>query len=325
MTLTKTYDAHFKALDEKAGTFEALVSVFGNVDHIGDRVMPGAFTKSIEDWRAKGDPIPIIWSHQWNDPNAHIGSADPADVEQTAKGLLIKGQLDLDNPFAAQVYRLIKDRRVKEWSFAYDTIDEKRAKDGANNLNVLDIIEAGPTLKGMNAETETITVKARDAKAYLYLDGSMEALQDELLEACQAWAMQSGSPGWAWLEATFTDRVVFGVETYSAGTWDETYYEATYTVGDDGDPVLGDVTEVELSATTVPVTKGRSRKRRGSKAGRVLSAANESDLQSAHDLIGGVLAQVADDAAKTDEPSGVKADELRASVALFDAELASLL
>lgn len=155
--------ADFKALSDDnghAGEFEALVSVFGNVDKMGDRVVPGAFQKSLGRWREKGDPIPIIWSHDWGNPHAHIGAADPNDVEETKEGLKVKGTIDLDNPFAAQVYRLLKNRRVREFSFGYSIQREKPGKDQANDLLELDLIEAGPTLKGANEATELLSVKA---------------------------------------------------------------------------------------------------------------------------------------------------------------------
>ena len=152
MTKHAMYElAEFKALpDEEAGTFEAIVSVFGNVDYQGDRVVEGAFTNSIAEWKASGSPIPVIWSHQWGDPNAHIGSVDPSQVEEIpGKGLKVAGQIDLDDAFAAKVYRLLKERRVKEFSFAYDVVKEKKNKDdGANDLLELKIFEVGPTLKG---------------------------------------------------------------------------------------------------------------------------------------------------------------------------------
>lgn len=174
MTSRKTFEApYFKALDEEKGTFEAVVSVFGNVDYQGDRVLPGAFSKSLEKWRKMGDPIPVIWSHDWADPFAHIGWVSPADayevVAEDAKafaegivgGLYVKGQLDIDKPFAKQVYDLLKSRRVKEWSFAYDVIADQPSKDipGATDLQVLDVHEVGPTLKGANGATTTLGVK----------------------------------------------------------------------------------------------------------------------------------------------------------------------
>jgi HK97 family phage prohead protease len=155
--------AEFKAANrggEPTGEFEAIVSVFNNVDLGGDRVMPGAFTKSLARWQKSGDPIPVIWNHMWDNPDAHIGAINPADAEETDAGLKVRGQIDLDNPFAAQVYRLLSQRRVKEFSFGYNVRDEKPDSRGVNELREVDIIEAGPTLKGMNPATELLAVKA---------------------------------------------------------------------------------------------------------------------------------------------------------------------
>lgn len=172
--IRKTYDGvYFKALDDSTGEFEAVVSVFGNVDLQGDRSMPGMFLKSLAKYRDLGNPIPVIWSHDWGDPFAHIGYVDPKDAREIlaeeAKsagfgnitgGLFVKGHLDVDKPFAKQVYDLLKERRVREWSFAYDVNDEGRAKDGANELKEVDLFEVGPTLKGANPATTTIGVKS---------------------------------------------------------------------------------------------------------------------------------------------------------------------
>jgi hypothetical protein len=73
------------------GEFEALVSVFGNVDYGGDRVVKGAFAKSLARWEEKGDPIPVIWNHMWENPEAHIGKVNPGDAAETDDGLLVKG------------------------------------------------------------------------------------------------------------------------------------------------------------------------------------------------------------------------------------------
>ena len=97
-----------------AGEFEALVAVFGNVDKGGDRIMPGAFTKTLAAWRASGDPLPVIWSHDWTTPDAHIGVAYAKDMKQTDRGLLVKGRLDVaDNPVARRVHKLMSRRSLK--------------------------------------------------------------------------------------------------------------------------------------------------------------------------------------------------------------------
>lgn len=153
----KTARAKFKAAgNAPVGTFEAIVSVFGNVDLGGDRVMPGAFTRTLSAWKESGDRIPVIWSHDWDDPMSHIGYVDQA--EERAEGLWVKGVLDVDNnPRAAYVARLLKERRVREFSFGYFADDFTVVDDpdygSVRELRSIDLFEVGPTLLGMNPET----------------------------------------------------------------------------------------------------------------------------------------------------------------------------
>jgi hypothetical protein len=158
-TIHKAYEARYSM---RGKTVTALVSVFNNVDLQGDRVMPHAFKRSLDRWLASGDPIPVIWSHDWANPMAHIGVV--TNAREGDDGLFVEYELDVDsNPFAAQVQRLLSERRVKEHSFAYDVIREKVASDGANELLELELIEVGPTLKGANPATELLGVKAVQA------------------------------------------------------------------------------------------------------------------------------------------------------------------
>jgi len=115
---TKSFPATFKSLgpddNEPVGTFEAMVAVFDNVDKVGDRLKSTAFDNTLERWRQSGDPIPVILSHNWDDPFAIIGHADPNQVKAVeGRGLYVKGQIDHleDNPVAAQVHRLMGSRR----------------------------------------------------------------------------------------------------------------------------------------------------------------------------------------------------------------------
>lgn len=142
------------------GQFRALVSVFGNVDSYGDKVMPGAFSKTLAAWAETGDPIPIYWSHQLDDPDMNIGWVNPGDAQETADGLEVLGQLDVPDgsPKAAQVYRLMKGRRVGQFSFAYDVVDAADV-DGVNELRELKLYEVGPTPIGANDQTELLAVK----------------------------------------------------------------------------------------------------------------------------------------------------------------------
>jgi uncharacterized protein len=151
------------------GQFVALVSVFNNEDTYGDVVRPGAFAQTLMNWAAKGDDIPVIWAHQWSDPFSHIGHVVKAI--ETLQGLEVTGQIDdlAENDTAAQVYRLLKGRRVTQFSFAYDVPngggawvkDDTHRWGGYYELRQVDLHEVGPCLLGVNRETELLAAKAQ--------------------------------------------------------------------------------------------------------------------------------------------------------------------
>lgn len=186
---TKNLSAQVKATGEDTGEFEAIVAVFGNVDSGGDVIVKGAFADTLAEWGASGDPIPVVWSHDSNDPFSHIGSV--VEASETDTGLLVKGQLDLDNPKAAQVHKLLKGRRVTQFSFAYSVMDGgPTVVDGENafELRKLKLYEVGPTLVGMNQATELLSAKSDDvdAKAGRVLSAKNVEVVTHAMEAADA-------------------------------------------------------------------------------------------------------------------------------------------
>lgn len=167
--------------EDGAGEFEALVATY-DVDSVGDRIVPGAFKETLAEWEAKGDPIPVIWSHMSHDPDAHIGHV--LEAKETPEGLWVKAQLDLEHSKAQQVYRLLKGRRVTQFSFAYEVLEAAPAKVDGNDvldLHKLKLYEVGPTLVGANQATDLVAVKAMvaevlDAKAGRVLSRKSEGL-----------------------------------------------------------------------------------------------------------------------------------------------------
>ena len=155
------------AQDAPNGEVTALVSVFGNEDLVGDRMVKGAFAKSLNAIKDAGRSIPFVWSHQWSDPNAYIGKV--LDAEETDDGLLVRASL-FDTATAQHIKTLLKEGVVTEFSFAYDVIKQRAGKDGVNELTEVHILEAGPTLKGANPATQLVNVRSAlsaqvDAKA----------------------------------------------------------------------------------------------------------------------------------------------------------------
>lgn len=168
---TKAFDATIQGAGDSGledGVFTAIVSTY-NPDSYGDIVAPGAFSDSIAEYESKGAKIPVIWAHDWGDPFSHIGVVEKA--EETEKGLKVTGYISPEeretNPKAAQIWRLMKARRVTQFSFAFDTLEGGWIeKDGMElyELRKMKIHEVGPCLLGVNQETELLTAKAMGLK-----------------------------------------------------------------------------------------------------------------------------------------------------------------
>ena len=173
------------------GQFEALVSVVGNKDSYGDVVMSGAFDDTLAEWKASGNPIPVVWSHGYNDVTNHIGYLLDAD-ERTVNGktgLYVKGQLDLgDGPedaTARKAAKLLRGKRVTQFSFSYDVVQGIAAKDDEHGdhfqLHKMRLYEVGPTLIGANSSTELLTAKAIESLAAQVKAGRVISSKNEAL------------------------------------------------------------------------------------------------------------------------------------------------
>lgn len=154
----KTAGTH-EGADE--GIVEAIVAAY-NVDSVGDQIIPGAFAKSLTRHRDAGNRIPFVWSHKSDDPESYIGEV--IDAEERDEGLWVRAKLDLDEPRAAKVYKLLKGRRVSQFSFAYTETDARPATKSSmpgalKELHELDIHECGPTMVGANQATSLLGVK----------------------------------------------------------------------------------------------------------------------------------------------------------------------
>lgn len=143
------------------GQFSAYASVFGNKDSYGDVVLPGAFTDTLAEWKDSGQFIPLLFGHNMSDPDFNIGHIVTAVEDE--KGLLVTAQLDLENAKAAQVYRMLKGRRVNQMSFAYDVIEGawiESEDDHYYELRKLKVFEVSVVTIGANQETEILAVKS---------------------------------------------------------------------------------------------------------------------------------------------------------------------
>lgn len=160
------------------GQFTAYASVFGNVDSYGDVVVKGAFADDLKAWEGSGAVIPLLFGHNMSDPDFNLGHV--AKAVEDDHGLLVTAHLDLENPKAAQVYRMLKGRRINQMSFAYDVLDSvTRDGDKVNELRALRLYEVSVVTLGANQETEVLAVKSA-ADALMSKAGRVLSAKNEI-------------------------------------------------------------------------------------------------------------------------------------------------
>lgn len=140
-----------------AGQFTGYASVFGNVDSVGDKIIKGAFAESLKNFGDGGAGIPCYWCHETSDPEMNLGTTLEATEDE--HGLFVKVQLDLDNPKAAYAYKLLKEQRVRQMSFAYQVTDGENKKD-CFEITGCKIFEVSIVPVGANQATSIESVKA---------------------------------------------------------------------------------------------------------------------------------------------------------------------
>ncbi|HEY9310245.1 MAG TPA: HK97 family phage prohead protease [Microbacterium sp.] len=156
----KSFAVSVKAADADTGVVTALVSAFGVVDSYDEEIMPGAFKTSLE--RFGDDPIPILWNHQWAVMDAHLAEAKG---EETDEGLVVTMQFDLEDTTSAKAFRLLKSKRIKEFSVGGFEPSEgirRVEKDGRDIWQIyeFELVEVSLVLRGANPETRLIDVKS---------------------------------------------------------------------------------------------------------------------------------------------------------------------
>ena len=144
------------------GEFVAYPSTFTRVpDSYGDVVAKGAFMGTIAEWKSSGNVLPGLFGHRLDDPDYYVASA--SDMGEDDHGWWVRGRFDLDTPKGAQVYRLVKDKRLAQLGFAYDIVDQAKVTlaDGtkANELRQVKVYEFSFVPVGANQDTGVVGVK----------------------------------------------------------------------------------------------------------------------------------------------------------------------
>ncbi len=213
-----------KVVSAESGIVETIISVTGMVDNVKDRIMPGAYAKTLAKRKPKG-----VWSHDWDTPVSKTLSVKellPGDPElpgrmpngdpwpQGAGALKVKTQFNLDTQRGREAYSDVTFfGDEQEWSIGYNVPvggAQVDTKSGVREIGTLELYEYSPVLFGAMPLARTTSVK----EAQLALK-----------------ALKGGAASWL---NEVDDGVVAGVAEYAApSTNDEEGSETLEMSGDD--------------------------------------------------------------------------------------------
>ncbi len=95
-----------------SGTIEGLLAGFGDVDHGGDRLLPGCLTKTLA---SRNSPLPMLLHHDMKRP---IGAWK--EWQERSEGLYVKGSLTLSTRDAQEAHALAKDGALTGLSIGWN-------------------------------------------------------------------------------------------------------------------------------------------------------------------------------------------------------------
>jgi HK97 family phage prohead protease len=137
-----------------SGEIEGFASTY-TVDQGGDKVMPGAFAKSIA---ARPGGVPMLWSHRPDEP---IGLWTA--LTENKAGLYVKGALVMTVAKAQETFDLLKAKVLSGLSIGYRTVKaDFDQQTGVRQLKELDLQEISICTFPMNPEARVVAVKAAD-------------------------------------------------------------------------------------------------------------------------------------------------------------------
>lgn len=163
---------YFEIKDGKQGrTRKGIAAVFGNIDSYGDRIMPGAFSKTIAEGRSR---VKHLWNHSFAHPPIaaikelrEVGRDElPAAVLEyapEATGGLFVAREYYKTDLADWVLQAIDTGDINEMSFGFDVVtsaevteDEKTIRE----LKEIKLFDTSDVLWGANAATAAAGAKA---------------------------------------------------------------------------------------------------------------------------------------------------------------------
>jgi len=195
----KDFRGDFSATNDTTGQFSGYLSTFGTVDLQGDRVMRGAFKKTIQDATARREQqgldylFPVTFGHNLDAlPAGGIISA-----REDAHGLLVSGQLNMGTQAGVELYNTMKAKMIDRMSIGYRTIKADYTRENGQSVRELmeiALVEAAIVNTPANPDARVLSVKAQGGYAMPGKDFATNYHDEQLDDwACADWYDLSGA------------------------------------------------------------------------------------------------------------------------------------
>jgi HK97 family phage prohead protease len=172
MTLEFKSAQSLTAVDANQGIAEAIVSVTNIVDHVGDKIIPGAYAETLKTRRPK-----VCWNHKWDNTVGKVleivelmpGDPRLPDKLKTigAGALKVKVQFNLNSTRGRDAWEDVKFYGEEgEWSIGYDVngpTGKSRNVGGVRELHQINLFEVSPVPFGAAPLTGTLALKSLGA------------------------------------------------------------------------------------------------------------------------------------------------------------------
>ena len=139
-----------KTLDD-SGAISGILAGFGDVDHGGDRLLPGCLSKSLA---ARNNPLPMLLHHDMSRP---IGAWK--QWNETADGLHVTGSLTLSTRDAQEAHALAKDGALTGLSIGWKPLAHTMDSKGVRVVSAADLFEGSLVTVPMHDRARVTSIK----------------------------------------------------------------------------------------------------------------------------------------------------------------------
>lgn len=155
------------------GTFSGYGSVFNNEDLGGDLIVPGAFSKTLGEWKSKEKLPKMLLQHG----GGYFGAAEDAvplgkwtSMKEDSKGLYCEGRLFgiKDTERGKSVHEAMREGELDGLSIGYQAkefVFGTKPTEPPRTIKRLELYEVSVVLFGMNQEALVEDVKSKDLDA----------------------------------------------------------------------------------------------------------------------------------------------------------------